>query len=336
MKSRARVGATLVALAATAVAALLLTSPAQAAPGATAAPTRTTLSGANIPFGAVAHLKAVVKPVVGSGKPTGTVTFSEGASVLGTVSLVLVGTVETAKLDVPGLAIGDHDFTATYNGSATFASSTSLPLTLTVGPAASVVTVAFTPKAVMGSQSVVVKASVKAKVSGTGTPAGNVTFTDGATVLGTAPLVASGTPVVYQAKLSKMVLSIGDHPIVATFVPTGGTLAGSTGTKTLTVAKDTVTVTPDKVQTADGDWYFTVQVKSTVSAAGTPTTPDTVTFFIDGLAPQTFALGASGKADTSATPLTLDPGAHTVKVVYTPAAGSVFVGNQATITFSTT
>ena len=44
----------------------------------------------------------------------------------------------TAKMDVPGLAIGDHDFTATYNGSATFASSTSLPLTVTVGPAASV------------------------------------------------------------------------------------------------------------------------------------------------------------------------------------------------------
>src|SRR5437762_12521123 len=137
MTSRARVGATLLAVAATATAALLVSAPAQAAPGATLAPTRTTLSASasTIAFGASAKLKAVVKPVVGTSKPTGTVTFSEGATVLGTVSLALVGTVEAARLDVPGLAIGDHSFTATYNGSATFAPSTSLPFVVTVGPA---------------------------------------------------------------------------------------------------------------------------------------------------------------------------------------------------------
>ena len=199
MTSRARVGATLVALAATATAALLVSAPAQAAPGATQAPTRTTLSGSDIAYGAVAKLKAIVKPVVGSGKPAGTVTFSEGATVLGTVTLTLVSNVQTAKLDVPGLAIGDHDFTAVYNGSATFAVSGSLPLTLTVGPAASVTTVSFNRSTIAWKQSVTVKATVKAKVAGTGTPAGSVTFSEGATVYGTAPLTLSGTT--YSAKL---------------------------------------------------------------------------------------------------------------------------------------
>jgi hypothetical protein len=337
MTSRARVGATLVAVATTATLALLVSAPAQAAPGATQAPTRTTLTAtpSTIGFGSPAKLKAVVKPVVGTSKPTGTVTFSEGATVLGTVSLALVGTVETAKLTVNGLAMGDHDFTATYNGSASFAPSTSLPLTVTVGPADSITSVSQTPSAPMWQQPLTLKGTVKAKIAGTGVPVGNVTFTEGATVIGTAPVVAVGP--LYQAKLTKLLLPIGDHPIVATFVPTGGSLGGSVSSaKTVTIGKDTVTVLLDKVPNGDGSWYFTVQVKSDVKAAGIPTTPDTVTFTIDALAPQTYALGGSGRADTSTQPVFLDPGSHTVKVTYNPAAGSSFLSNQATITFPTT
>jgi large repetitive protein len=338
MTSRARVGATLVAVAATATAALLTSVPAQAAPGATPAPTRTTLSASpsTIALGAPAKLKAVVKPVVGSGKPTGTVTFSEGTTVLGTVSLALVGTVETAKLTVNGLAIGDHDFTATYNGSGTFVSSTSLPFTVTVGPAASVTIAGITPAAPRWKQFVTLKGTVKPKVLGLGVPAGSVTFTEGATVLGTAPLVASGSPVSYQAKLKLNTLSIGNHSFVATFVPSGGTLAGSASApKDFAVSPIAVSVTPDEAfDSGSGTWTFSVQVKGLVAGFGNPTTPDTVTFYIDGLAPRTYALGQSGGANTLDQPLNLDPGSHTVKVVFNPAPGSIFGANQGSDTFT--
>ncbi len=313
MKSRARAGATLVALAATAAAALLLTSPAQAAPGATAAPTRTTLSGADIAFGATAHLKAVVKPVVGSGKPTGTVTFSEGANVLGTVSLALANNVETAKMDVPGLAIGDHTFTATYNGSATFASSTSLPYLVNVGPAASVTTLSFSGGTGLG-QKLTLKGTVKAKVAGTGTPAGSVTFTDGANTLGTAALVQSGA--IYQAKFLTTTLTVGDHSIVATFVPSGGSLAGSSSSaKTVTITKIATTIAlnaPPKIS-ADGQ-TFTLVAKVT---PGTGTT-GTVTFTIDALPGQPVAIsGNVGLATLNGLQVAaIGSGTHTLQLSY--------------------
>src|SRR6476646_1593173 len=85
--------------------------------------TRTTLSTTtpSIGVGATLTLKAVVKPVGATGNPTGNVTFKDGATVLGTVALALVGTVETAKLSTSTLAVGTHSITAAYAGSTAFA-----------------------------------------------------------------------------------------------------------------------------------------------------------------------------------------------------------------------
>jgi len=53
--------------------------------------------------------------------PTGTVTFRDGATVLSTVTLVN----GSASFQTAALAAGSHPLTATYNGSAAFAASTS-------------------------------------------------------------------------------------------------------------------------------------------------------------------------------------------------------------------
>ena len=87
----------------------------------------------------------------------------------------------------------------------------------------------------------------------------------------------------------------------------------------------------------DGTWYFVAQVKGTVTGAGNPAGPDTVTFTIDAFFPQTYTLGASGKADTSVSPLTLDAGTtHTIKVTYAPAtpATSIFQPGTSTLVFT--
>src|SRR5206468_4232089 len=65
----------------------------------------------------------------GAGTPTGTVTFKDGSSTLGTGTLNSSG---QAMFTTSTLAVGPHSITASYGGDATFSGSTSSPLTQTV------------------------------------------------------------------------------------------------------------------------------------------------------------------------------------------------------------
>jgi uncharacterized delta-60 repeat protein len=65
-------------------------------------------------------------------RPTGKVTFNDGTTVLGTVSLGPTGKV---VLTLPSrLAVGRHSVTAKYSGDGNFLASVSLPLVFVVGP----------------------------------------------------------------------------------------------------------------------------------------------------------------------------------------------------------
>ena len=74
---------------------------------------------------------SVVAP--GTGTPTGTVTFRDGATPLATVPL---DAARTATLTTSALTVGAHALTVVYNGDAAFATSTSPVLTETIGKAA--------------------------------------------------------------------------------------------------------------------------------------------------------------------------------------------------------
>ncbi|SIO57707.1 LVIVD repeat-containing protein [Singulisphaera sp. GP187] len=82
-------------------------------------------------------LTATVRPAPGSGTPTGSIRFFDGALALGTTALDANG---SATLVVPtlaagtltGLAPGSHTIKAVYSGDATHASSTSGPVSLVV------------------------------------------------------------------------------------------------------------------------------------------------------------------------------------------------------------
>src|SRR3954451_596179 len=144
-------------------------------PAAAASPTNTKLTTSTpaISVGGTAKLKAVVKPVSGTSKPTGTVTFREGTVTVGTADLALVGTVQTAKLDLTTLTAGNHTFVATYNGSTDFTSSTSLSITIAVGKTATTTTASSSTPAPGPGQDVKLKAVVK-QTSGTAKPTGSV------------------------------------------------------------------------------------------------------------------------------------------------------------------
>jgi LPXTG-motif cell wall-anchored protein len=92
-------------------------------------PTATTVSASPDPgaAGKSTTLTATVAPVIGATDPTGTVTFRDGATVLGT------GTVDhgTASLTLT-LSAGVHHLTAAYSGDTALAPSTSDAVTYTV------------------------------------------------------------------------------------------------------------------------------------------------------------------------------------------------------------
>jgi len=120
----------------------------------------------------------------GSGIPTGTVTFLDGATALGTRTLSLVGGFDQASFTTAALSVGSHSITAFYSGDPDFAGSSSTALAQTVGQASSSTTIASSANPSVFGQSVTFTATVSVVAPGAGTPTGTVNFLDGATRLG--------------------------------------------------------------------------------------------------------------------------------------------------------
>src|SRR5439155_731286 len=84
------------------------------------------LSGQSVTFAATVKAKSA-----GAGIPTGTVTFKDGPSTLGTGTLNSSG---QAAFTISTLAVGSHSITAFYGGDANFNRGTSPKFTQTVNP----------------------------------------------------------------------------------------------------------------------------------------------------------------------------------------------------------
>ncbi|MEV6841784.1 Ig-like domain repeat protein, partial [Streptomyces sp. NPDC051133] len=99
---------------------------------ATTAPTTTTVSSSLNPssFGQPVMFTATVTN--GTATPTGTITFKDGTTTLGTRTLDSTG---KATLTTSALSVGTHTITAVYNGDFHHQPSTSAPLTQTVNQA---------------------------------------------------------------------------------------------------------------------------------------------------------------------------------------------------------
>ncbi len=127
-----------------------------------------------------AHVSASDSGIV----PSGIVIFQEDNTVLDRATLDPSG---NATFSTDTLAVGSHTITASYSGDANFNPSTATPLVHTVNPAPSIVTAQPSTSATSVGEPVTFTATISAP-PGTGTPTGTVTFMDGNTVLGTAPV----------------------------------------------------------------------------------------------------------------------------------------------------
>jgi len=121
---------------------------------------------------------------------TGSVTFMDGSSTLGSANLS-GGSVNTAALTLSTLTGGTHTITATYTGDSTYAASTSGTATVTVLPQNATITATVSGTQVLGEVTAV--SITVAGTSGAAAPTGIVTVTvPGGTnsTGGTATLVA--------------------------------------------------------------------------------------------------------------------------------------------------
>jgi hypothetical protein len=208
----------------------------------TLVPTTTVLtitSPLTITFGQAVNGTGKVMAADGS-LPTGTISFYDGTTNICTIAV-------TASASCPasagaGFTVGTHVLTAVYSGDATHLGSTSAPVTVTVLPVATptktqtvtMLTSSLDPAT--SGQSVTFTANVVAGGSAAA-PTGVVTFLDGSTVLGTKTLVGSGV-----ASFSISSLSVGSHPITASYAGDANSTASVSSVLTETVNGTVTTV----------------------------------------------------------------------------------------------
>ncbi len=262
----------------------------------TAAPTSPSTFGQSVTFTATV---AAVAP--GAGAPSGTVTFTDGTTTLGT------GTLSSGKatFSTSSLAAGTHSITASYGGDTNFAvaASSATPYVVSNASTASTLTSSVNPST--PGQSVTFTDTVAAVAPGAGTPAGTVTFKDGATSIGTGTLSGG------VATLSTSTLALGTHPITAVYAAAGSFNGSTSNTVNQVVAtvSSTTTLTSSVNPSTPGQ---SVTFTATVTASsGTPT--GTVTFN-DGTTSIGTGTISSGKA--TLTTSTLAVGTHPITAVY--------------------
>ncbi len=213
---------------------------------------------------AVSFQATVTAAAPGSGKPSGTVTFYDGATAVDTETLVN----GSATFTTSALSLGGHAISAQYGSDSNFTSSTSATINETIKQGSATTTVGSSVNPSVFGQTVTFTASVSATPPAAGTPAGQVIFFDGNTPIDTETLVNGA------ASYTTSGLAIGSHSITAHY---GGdsNFTGSTSTAfidTVNQASTAASAAPSVNPTVHGQSLsFTATVATVSPGSGTPT-----------------------------------------------------------------
>ena len=153
-------------------------------------------------YGNAVTFTATVAPAVGSGTPTGTVTFKKGSATLGTGTLS--GGVATFTSTT--LPVATNSITAVYGGNASSLTSTSAPLSQSVVQATTTTTLKSNANPALANQSVTLTATVTGQYGGN--PTGTVTFYSNGVQIGSPGTVAARQASVTTSFPSPAVYSI--------------------------------------------------------------------------------------------------------------------------------
>ncbi|WP_263367852.1 Ig-like domain repeat protein [Edaphobacter bradus] len=225
---------------------------------------------------------------------TGTVTFTDGATTLGTATV----TNGVASVTVSTLTSGTHTITASYGGDSNYNAATSAPLTQIVNKATPVL-----PPPVVSAPTITVGGSETITETVPSGVSGPVTFTNGTTVIGTAPIVGGVATIVVTN------LPVGSNPITASTPGDANNNPATSPATTVTVTQGAPTVTLTS-STNPANPGQSVIFTATVPAGAT----GTVTFLDGTTAIGTGTVNSSGIA--TMTTSTLATGTHTITASY--------------------
>lgn len=270
----------------------------------------TTLAAADVNpanYGQTVTLSATVQST--GGTPTGSVTFIDGTSTLGTVTLANAA----AQLPVTNFGAGSHSITAKYSGDTNFSGSTSSALTETINQLATTTTLSSSLNPATVGQAITLTATVQA---GSGVSvAGTVTFLDGSTTLGTVTLASN------SAQLTTSTLAQGAHALTAVYAANTN-FAGSTSAAVSETVNQVATTTSLASSLNPAPAGQSVTLTAAIQAGAGNSASGTVTF-LDG----SVTLGAAAVSNNSAqfTTSSLAPGAHAITAVY--SGSTTFAGS---------
>ncbi|HZS28168.1 MAG TPA: Ig-like domain repeat protein [Candidatus Angelobacter sp.] len=279
----------------------------------------TTSLGANLlspTLGQNVIFTATVDKGTGINVPTGTVTFHEGATILGTGAVDSSG---NATFQTTTLTGGSHSITASYGGDTLYLSSGSSVLVIDVTTSGATPTTtglgSDTSNGVFGN-AVTFTATV-AHATGATAPTGTVTFDDGAVSIGSTAVNAQGT-----ATLQTSGLGVGSHNVTANY---GGdsTYAASTSIAVAVVVRGPTTLAV-AASAANPTVGANVTFTATLTTTGSQAIPTGTVTYIDGAT----TLGQSSFTNSDITTFqtaALAVGTHTITAQY--AGDSTFVGS---------
>jgi len=284
--------------------------------GATVSTTTTLTAPTAGTYGGMTTLSATVAGT--GGTPSGTVSFYDGTTLLGSPTLAS-GAVSASYL----LAGGSHSLTAVYSGDSTYLTSTSSATTLVLATAGSSTAVTASPTTVALNGTTTLTSTVTG-ASGAAVPSGQVSFTDGTTSLGNATLNSSGV-----ASFTATMVNVGARTVMASYGGDGNYAVSSSTTPVQVTTGTTTTLTAP----ATAVYGVATTISATVAGTGTTTVPTGNVSFYDGTTQigTTQAL-TNGAASVS---VTLLGGVHSLTAVYaasTTFATSTSVASSLTVT----
>ncbi len=292
--------------------------------------TTTSLSaGSSAVYSQPVALTATVHPPGGThpSTPTGSITFYDGATNLGSATLNSSG---VASFTTTSLSLGGHSLSATYNGSGVYLSSSSGTSSLTVSQAQSATSVSTSANPAPLGAGLTITATVAPVSPATAHPGGSVTFYDGGSSLGTAALNGSG-----QASINQT-LSYGGHQLSASYAGSSDFAASDDSSSPLQemVLYASSTRVTTSAPGGDGEYGTAVTFSATVTAGGGASgNPTGSVTFEDGATPLAAPVPLSG-SHASLTTSALAPGTRQVNAVY--SGDSAFVPSTGTVTETVT
>jgi hypothetical protein len=259
----------------------------------------------------------------GNGVPVGTVTFSEGSTVL--AANISVDGSGHAGFSTASLATGSHTITAAFTGGTGWGNSSGSDSASpqVVNKASTTTTVSSSVNPSVFSQSVTFTATVTVNAPGSGAPTGTVTFKDGTATLGTSNVDGSG-----HATFATSTLAVGAHSITAIYNGSPNFNTSTSSTLTQTINKDgTASSVTSSLNPSTHGQSVTFTATVVASAPGTAVPTGSVTFKDGNKSLGSKTLNSSGQATLSTS--TLTRGSHSITVIY--GGSTSFLGSTSPV-----